>query len=369
MNIPDVSEVKEKEGRVRAFFDKSGYEAMVIGRQDNFAWYTCGGNNRVVITSEAGFTLLVITKNQTYGIAQVMDGPRVFDEELQGLDIQPVFLKWYEQGREEKAAEITRGLKTISDIPMEGADYAPDEIYKLHYPMTEKEMEKCRWIGSKSEEIIRKVAGEIKPGMTEHEIEAMFLCEYGRLNMTAEVLLIGSDERIAKYRHPNPSGKRIERFVMLHSAVKKWGLHANVSRMVYFGDAVPEEIGEKYEAVCRIEAAAICMCSPGTRFAEILEVEKQIYKETGFEKEAENHFLGGITGYLLANPALCKDPEAVVSVNQAYDWFITITGTKVEELSLLTGKGVEVASSCGNWPVKEYSWKGKTVNLPQILQK
>lgn len=39
-----------------------------------------------------------------------------------------------------------------------------------------------------------------------------------------------------------------------------------------------------------------------------------------------------------------------VSINQAYDWFITITGVKVEELSINANNNIEVTSVNGAWP-------------------
>lgn len=369
MNIPDIMEFKEKERRIKEFLDISGYEACIIGRQDNFSWFTCGGNNRVVTTSEVGFTILVITKAATYAISQIMDGPRVFEEELQGLDIQPVFLKWYEESREEKAAQLIKGLRTLSDIPLEGAVCAPKEIYKLHFPLTEQEIEKCRWLGSKTEEVIRKVADEIKPGMGEHEIEAMFLFEYGKINATPEVLLIGSDERISKYRHPNPSDKKFEKFILLHPGLRKWGLHANVTRMIYFGDKLPEDIHQKYEIVNHLQAQAVSMCIPGQKFSDILETRKKLLKDAGYEEEWKYHYPGGVTGYLLCDPTVCNTPSAEVVINQAYDWFITITGVKVEELSINTSKGREVVSVSGKWPTKEYEFNGQKFNLSKILMK
>lgn len=369
MNMLDLEEVREKQRRIREFFDKTGYEAMVIGRQDNFAWFTCGGNNRVIVTSEVGFSILVIVRDRIYIVSQVMDGPRVMDEEIKGLDVEPVFLKWHEQSREEKASQIIKGLKAISDIPICGADFAPGEIYKLHYPLTCKEIEKCRWIGAKTEEIIRKVADELKPGMSEHEIEALFLYEYGRNNMTPEVLLVGSDERIPKYRHSNPSDKKIGKLVLLHPAVRKWGLHANVTRMVYFGDSVPDDVAGKYEAANMLEAQAISMCVPGEKFCNILEARKKLLADMGFEDEWEKHYPGGITGYLLCDATVCGNPDAEVVINQAYDWFITITGVKVEEFSINTAAGREVLSATGKWPLKEYSYNGQSFKLPQILLK
>lgn len=366
MNIPDISEVNEKLRRIREFFEKTGYEAMVIGRQDNFAWLTCGGNNRVLITSETGFTLLVVTKDKAYAVAQVMDGPRVMEEELAGLAFEGVFLRWYEQSREEKAALLVKGKKTVSDVPMEGTDCLPGAIYGLHYPLTEKELEKCRQFGKTTEGIIRKVADALKPGMAEHDVEAMFAFEYARINATPEVLLVGSDERITKFRHPNPSGKQIEKVVLLHPGVRWRGLHANVTRMVSFGEP-DAELKKRYEAVSVIEAAAMSMCAVGTKYADILVEQKRLYAELGFADEWRNHFQGATTGYFLADTSFYRDPDATIAQNQAWDLFVTITGAKVEELGLNTAQGFEVASVSGQWPVKEYEAGGRTFRLPEIL--
>jgi len=369
MHIPIPEEIREKLQRIRVFLEQKGYGALILGRRDNFAWFTGGGDSTVIRSSEIGFALLVITMDAVHFVAQTMDGPRILDEEMQGMQVEPAFLRWHDETREEKALGLAKGLKVVSDIPLTGGTMAPAEIARLHYPLTEGEMERCRQLGAKTERIIASVAAELRPGMTEREVEAMFLGEYAREGMTCDVLLIGSDERIAKYRHPSPTEKRIERIVILHPAVRMGGLHANVTRMVWFGDRVPEETARKYEAASRIEAAAVSLCTPGRTFASILEAQKNLYRETGFEEEWHNHYQGGITGYLLAEPTLCMDPAAVVSPNQAFDWFITITGVKVEELSLTGRKGPEVVSVSGRWPVRTYEYDGRSFELPAILMK
>jgi Xaa-Pro dipeptidase len=58
-----------------------------------------------------------------------------------------------------------------------------------------------------------------------------------------------------------------------------------------------------------------------------------------------------------------------VELNQAYDWFITITGAKVEELGINTDKGRELLSVTGKWPTKEYKFNGQNFNVPQILMR
>jgi Xaa-Pro dipeptidase len=355
--------------RVRGYLAQIGSGALILARRENFSWFTGGGDSTVVRSAENGFALLVITMDTVHLVAQTMDGPRILEEEMGGLAVEPSFLRWHDESREQRAWRLVRGLKTVSDIPLEGITAAPREISRLHYPMTAGEMDRCRWIGARTEAIIVDVASEIRPGMTEREVEAKFLCAYAREGMTCDVLLIGSDERIGRYRHPSATEKKIERFVLLHPAVRWKGLHANVTRMVWFGDRLPEEISRKYEAASRIEAAAIALSTPGRTFASILETQKTLYRELGFDEEWHNHYQGGITGYQLADPTLCMDPDAKVSPNQPFDWFITITGVKVEELSLTAGGGPEVPSVSGRWPVRAFEHAGCVLELPMILMR
>lgn len=369
MHVPDINEVAFKQQRVQRLLEQGGHQALILGRQDNFAWYTGGGDNRVVITSENGFGLLVMAHGTTWLVAHVMDCNRIMEEELAGLDVQPVPVRWYEESLLDRAMALVKGQSVLADIPAYGATYDPAAVYSLHYPLTASEIERYRALGREIEEVLASVARELEPGMLERDIQARILCECGRRAMTCDVLLVGSDERIARYRHPIPTDKRIEQRVLLHPAVRKGGLHANVTRMVCFGDSTPEVLSRAYNAACEVAANAIAMCVPGTRFADILDVQKRVYAQHGFADEWRNHFQGGITGYLLADPTLCTNAAATVSENQAFDWFITITGAKVEECSITTNGEPQVVSTTGLWPSRVHKVNGVAVTLPEILMK
>lgn len=358
----ELPDIQKKISRLREFMVSAGYDAAVIGRADNFSWLTCGGSNRVVRNWESGFGILAITQQNIFLVSQIMDGPRIRDEELHGLEVEPVFLLWTEKSREEKTAELLKEKRILSDIPIPGASLRPDLFHNLHYPLTEKEMGRLRLLGKQSEEVLRKVADRVRPGTREDEIANHLALE----GIECEVILVGSDERIAKYRHPNPTDKKVKQSLLLHPAIRKWGLHANVTRHVCFGTP-STDLARRYAAACKVHAAALGQCIPGTKFCDILEAEKAAYRMQGFAEEWKNHYQGGITGYLLSNAALCDSPANLVKESMAFDWFITITGAKSEELSLLGDEGVEVASLTGCWPRTFYESNGKKFPLPDIL--
>ncbi|NLK98060.1 MAG: M24 family metallopeptidase [Epulopiscium sp.] len=363
-----LKEVKEKEERIYKFLDQNGYDGMIIGRQDNFSWITGGGNSRVIWSTELGFSYLFITKEKKFCISQVMDGPRIMDEVLSPLGYDYIPLRWYEQNKEEKLEELIKGKKVISDFPLPGAIYNLHAIYHLHYPLMDSEIEKYRILGKEVDEILTSTALEIEPGMTEMEVEGMLMGKFGQKGIIPDVILIGADERPVKYRHPVPTERKIDHYVFISPSIKKWGLHANISRLISFGKP-SSEIAHKYEAACTIEAHVLSMCKEGTYFKDILEAEKKLYKELGYEEEWRNHFQGGITGYMVANASLCLDQSAKLQNYQSYEWFITIAGTKSAELALNINNQIELMSLAGYWKTKSYTANNHTYELPIIMER
>ncbi len=367
MNTPVFQEVAIKEKRLLDFLDLHDYDAAVIGRAENFAWITGGGENRVVLNSEIGFSYLVITREKKTVVSLIADGEKVLIEELEGLGYSLDVLKWYEKSKESRVLELVEGLHVISDIPLPSVDFKPSSFYPLYYPLTENEVQKYRLLGKLTEQILYDATYKIKPGMTEYQVQGMLAGMYGEQNIDISVMLIGSDYRIGAYRHCLPSNKEIEKLLLISPAVKKWGLHANVARMICFGE-IPEDTKRRYEAVKEIEAESISLSTPGRLFSEILAVQKKMYHEFGFGDEWQNHFQGGVTGYMVSDPTLCMDKQNKLIGNQSYDWFITITGAKGEELTLNVDGTIEVPTVNGVWPTKTYKRNNILINLPDIIQ-
>lgn len=284
-----IVEVKEKEQRLFKFLEVRNLDGIVIGRQDNFAWITGGGESRVLWNSEMGFSYLYITYEKKLCISLVADGSRAMDDILTPLGYEYEPLRWFEKSKEQKLTELIKGKRVISDFLLEGAKFDLKDIYKLHYPLTNNEILKCRWLGRRTEEILSKTVLVLEPGMTEVEIQGILMGEYGKYDIAPSVMLIGSDERALKYRHPVPSNKRVEKYILMSPAVRKWGLHANVARSVHFGE-IPETLINKHEACNNIAAHCLSMCQEGTYFKDILATQKELYKKLGYENEWQNHF-------------------------------------------------------------------------------
>jgi Xaa-Pro aminopeptidase len=312
-----------------------------------------------------GFGYLLLTPRRKLLVSHWMDGRRLIEEQAPDQGYELVTLYWHEGSPVEKILELARGLRLGADFPLPGAKLLGAELTNLHYPLTDLDLRRLRWIGQKSNAILTQAAQSIQPDLSEIELAADLLRLYASEGMTIDVLIIGFDDRISRYRHPMPTGNRLKRYALLHPAVRRWGLHANVTRLVHFGEPA-QEIRRAMEAVASLGAFVATRLAPGVRFADILEEQKRQYAKSGFPEEWHYHFQGGITGYTLADPTRCLDPHSRVVERQAYDYFITITGAKFEELMLLTEKGTEFASIGEGWPLVTVLTEAGQVMVPGV---
>lgn len=364
----NLTDYNEKLRRAHGFMEQHGYEYLMLMRRDNFAWLTCGGDSKVFRSSEYGMGILLVGYQDVRFVAQYMDADRIYDDELCGLGIEKISLMWYEPSPVEKAVEMTAGKRAVADFDpyQTNVEQKLQQIYALHYPLTESETAAYREYGQLCDRMLFDIACRIKPGMTEHEIEAEILYDYARENMPVKVLLVSSDERVDKYRHPLASGKKAQKRVFLHPAAEKRGLHFNITRTLCFGEA-PRDVLEKQELLNLCEAQAMAMCRPGVHMMDILAERKRIFSEFGGADEWRFHYPGAVSGYQIGSAQPFVE-NRMIENGMPFDFFVTVKGAKVEEMCLSGVDGGINLTAAGHWPVRVYRYDGQEYQLPVIMQ-
>jgi len=359
-----IEDAALKRERVRVWLTKKGLDGVVITRRDNFAWLTGGGDNRVIESTEIGVGSAVITPQEQFLVAHSMDADRLIEEQVSGQGYELVLMRWHEGDPRERARDLA-GQRVGADTLIPGTEYIQPDLLDLHYPLTDLEMNRCHWLGQRVSEILETLATQVKPGMTEREVAIQLHIEHIRHGIDLDVLIVGSDERIFRYRHPLPTDKPIERYLLLHPVARRWGLHGNVTRSIHFGQPTLE-IKRAYRAAATVEAFVIASLQPGLRFADILAHQKAWYAQLGFPDEWHFHYQGGPTGYIIVDATRCLTDKQV-QLNQAFDWFITVTGAKVEELTLLTSNGPKIVSLGSHWPRLEIQTDQGVFFVPDLM--
>ena len=150
-----------------------------------------------------------------------------------------------------------------------------------------------------------------------------------------------ADDRVSNFRHPIPTERRIEKYLMVSVNARKWGLIVSLTRFVHFGK-LPEELRKKYEANVFIDCTFMAHTRPGVPAREVLQKGIDAYKEKGYPEEWKLHHQGGSIGYTGRDYRVNFKTPDIIQENQAFTWNPSITGTKSEDTILATSKGPEM---------------------------
>lgn len=361
-----MDEVQIKLARIRRMLDAEGLEGVLLTKKHHFAWLTGGRDCHIETVGEAGAAQLLITSDQQIVLCNNIEAGRLAEEELAGLPFTVQTYPWYlgaprpprlTAGRWGADAEIP-GLQEIG-LPL---------LARLRGSLTREEIERYRWLGERTAAILEAVCREIRVGEEERQVGARLAYRLLGEGITPYVTLIAADERVFRYRHPVPTAKPVERYVMVVICAEKYGLIANLTRLVHFGP-LPEELRRKLDAALQVEAVLVANTRPGRRMDGIFSLGVMAYDRTGFKGQWEDHHQGGPTGYLPRDYVVTQQCMEAVQENQAFAWNPSITGVKTEDTVLVTADGFEWLTYPGDWPVHDLTVQGRRFHRPAILIK
>jgi Xaa-Pro aminopeptidase len=120
--------------------------------------------------------------------------------------------------------ELAEG-KLVADIEIGEIPSINNEIASIQLPYTSQEIERYKKIFNEATTILHNLAYEIEPGKTERDVVARMWEAYVRNGFDCSCMFATNDERINKFRHGVPSDKKIEKTILISSAIEKYGLN------------------------------------------------------------------------------------------------------------------------------------------------
>jgi Xaa-Pro aminopeptidase len=367
-------EIEEKVERLARVCSEEALGGLLINSQPNFSWLSAGGTNGVNLSTEAGVaTLLVRRDGRRFVLASRIEMARMMTEELAGQGYEPVEFGW----EEEKAnpvllADLARTL--MSDQSPLGSDvflgqetrFVEGAIAHARYKLTAPEIDRFKALGKDAGIAIGEVAQSVSPGLTEREVACRANNALSSIGANSVVTLVAADERLGRFRHPVPTDQRWQKLLMIVVCARRHGLIASLTRIVCAG-RIPEDLRERTRATARVNAQLFAATRPGVSGSELYEVTARGYRELGFAGEENLHHQGGATGYRsrdwLAHPRSTEH----VQERQAFAWNPSITGTKVEETSIVFADGIEVITATPEWPSIPIEIAGREYPSPDVL--
>jgi Xaa-Pro aminopeptidase len=360
------AEIALKLEATRGVMARCGVDALYLTTIANTAWLTAGAATYVNESVDEAALSMLVTMRDAYILTDPIEEPRLRDEEqLERLGFTFIVEPWHARGP--VLARLTSNKHLASDQAGGNAsDAIRQELVRLRATLMVGEQARMRAGARLAAAAMREIALAVQPGMTEQEVAANLMAASRKRGGTAIVTLVGSDERIFRYRHPLPTAKTIERFAMLILCFRYRGLVAALTRSVYIG-APPDSLRATAQAVARVDARMISGTQPGRSLAEMFALARQAYADEGQPDAIEQHHQGGPIAYLAREALATPECPWRIEPGQAFAWNPSLRGAKSEDTILLTDDGAEVLTLVDEWPVWRVETSAGMIERPAIL--
>jgi Xaa-Pro dipeptidase len=333
------AEIDEKVRQLRLDMAQKGWDAVYIRKSENFAWLTAGGDNIVTRYKEDGVCAILVTDSSRYFLCNNIETKRMVEEEkLTELGFEPITYSWYEDETLSHLRRLLGQRKLAADVPLPEAADANQVILNRQKILCANEIARYLHLGKTFSSVIEGFIPTVHTGDTEIAIAGGLAAAMWKEGLEPVLFLIASDQRIYDHRHPVPTGKKLEKYLMISCNARYKGLITKITRMAYFGKA-PAELKIQYEKTAEIENLMADATKPGVDDLEILELSKKLYEKAGYPEMWRVHHQGGPQSYTNGFYLITPSSHEVVRLNQCYGYNPSITGTKTEDGFIVTEHG------------------------------
>lgn len=359
-----LEEVSFKLQTVRQILEENEVQGLRLRGTDWFAWISAGASNAVLLTAETGVAEVLVTPEDAWILTDEIEAQRLIDEELPAnfkLFINP----WAAvASRESFVRDALSGGKVCSDRPIFPEEtQLPRSLYYHKLTLLSSELERYRQIGQKASEAMTEVLQAAQPTWTEYQLAGAGAEALWRRGLHPTLTLVAGERRLPLYRHATPTSEAIGREAMLVFCARGFGLYANLTRFVSFGN-LSNEKAEQHRLVREIEAQVLNLCQPEIPLNTIYQALAQAYEQQGFPYGIREHHQGGITGYLAREIVATPTTTEILQRNMAVAWNPSLPGAKIEDTFVLLEDGkLENLTFDANFPSVEINGRLRSVPL------
>lgn len=349
-----TAEHDDKLGRLVRLAQAAGVEGVLLAAHHNIAWLTSGRHNRIDGTRETGSARLLVTADgRRFVLANAIEMPRMLDEVLAGLDYTPIEYPWVDDQDAAHAVRVARGqMKTgaaiAADWPLPDTTSIEPQLMRARARLTHGEIVRYRRLGHDMGFALGHVCQALTPGDLELDIARSVIDAAADARARAVVALVGSDDRLRRFRHPVPTATSWKHVVMIALCAERDGLIVSLSRIV--AASAPADLDTRTRATASVFGRVLAATRPGATGAQLYDTLVDAYRAAGHAGQELRHHQGGAIGYRAREWVAHPRSQEVVEPRQAFAWNPTVTGTKVEDTALLVDDRLELITSTPDWP-------------------
>lgn len=365
MTAANSAEIQIKLQRLEELLDRHSARAILLSRHGNIAWVTAGQvEARVAQGVETAVCSLLLTRDGgRYYLTSNNEAARLAGEEFYGLGYEAVVYPWHESAATQIRKLIGDG-KLLSDTATDSATVV--NLTELQAPLLPEEIERYRSVARDTASATVEVLESLIPGMTEQEMASQTSAALWKRGLTPTVLLMGTDERIFRYKHAVPRKGVLQRYGMVNLCARRSGLVVSITRFIHFGPP-PSDLSAAFDAAAQIHAEILHATKEGAVSKDIFAAARRAYAAAGAAAEIEAHHQGGPCGYAERDWVITPNGTERVTSPQAFAYNPSLHGAKAEDTVVLASGKIESLTETPELPVIEAVVNGVTYRSAGIL--
>ena len=360
------ADVEQKHSIVSEFLRTHRYDAMLLQRPHNIAWFTAGADVSRGGSSQPTAALF-ITPEARVVVTSDTDSAEIFDRHLSGLGFQLKERPWREP-RYGLAEDLCRGRAVAGDTGFGPTQDISAHLGRMRIPYTSLECERSRRIGRCVAHAVEATARQCLPGQTEAEIAGEVAHRMIKQQITPERIQVWADGQSEQYPHWSYGNDRVERYVVIAVVGRRWGQCVAASRTVCFGDA-PEELLMGYQRAALVQTTGMFFSQPNWELFETWKRVRRIYEKYGCPDEWRRAEQAEIIGYDVCEVPVVPDSEFRIESRMAVHWHPFVGPALLSDTILVADNGFDILTPPEDWPRLQIDVKGITVIRPAILRR
>jgi Xaa-Pro aminopeptidase len=356
-------EVSRKLELIRQTISETEAGGVRLRGTDWFAWVTAGASHTVLLTAETGVAEVLVTGQDAWILTDEIEAQRLKDEELPSnfkLQVSP----WADPDKRESfVRDATAGGIVVSDRPTAQEQPVPPSLVAYKRVLMPTELERYRQVGQKASAAMTEVLQAAQPTWTEYQLAGAGAEALWARGLHPAVTLVAGERRLPLYRHATATAEKLGRRAMLVFCARGYGLFANLTRFVCFGELFQDE-ADLHRHVREIEAKVLSASQPGMTLDAVYYALAQAYERHGFPDAIRQHHQGGTTGYLAREVVATPHATESLTENKAIAWNPSLPGAKVEDTFVIHKDGkLENLTFDPNFPSVEVEGRLRAVPL------
>ena len=345
--------------------DSAAVDGLVLTGPAAVAW-ACGGVAPPVDrTAAVDLVWAVFTPSGAALITTNVEGDRIRDEygpAAHGFT-ELITVPWQDPDAFVRAAEKLAGApagRLASDgHPAFGRD-ASDDLVALRLALSAADRDELADLGRDAAAALQSALASWRPGERDLDVQARCAAGLEAAGADAPVLIVGGDDRLARYRHPMATGAPVCRIVMAVVVARRAGLHVAATRFAAVAPRDPE-FASLRRRVLTIEDAVLSACRPGATYGAVLTALAAGYERAGAPAGWAGHYQGGPIGFAQREFEIAPDQvdsrwyREPVTAGHAMAWNPSLPGgAKAEDTYLVTDDGqLTLITEAPGWPAEQ----------------